>query len=85
MEISPKYDLVPYGQGEHDMPAYSPKRKVGNHEMDLAPINRHDLLQRPTLFTHSDRPGNIHKTYDSKRAIQHLKINRVGSQVNIYV
>ena len=84
MEISPKYDLVPYGQGEHHVLPYSPKSKFARHGLDLAPIKRQSLLQRPTLYTPSDKPGNIQKTYNSKRGIQHSIINQIGSQVNIY-
>jgi len=85
MELSPKYDLVPYGQRDCDVLPYSLKSKFANKKLEVTPINRHDLSQRPTLYTHSNKPEIIQKTYDSKRGIQLSTINQTGSQVNIYV
>jgi hypothetical protein len=85
MELSPKYDLVPYGQSDRDVLPYSLKSKLTNNRLAGTPINRHDFSLRPTLYTHSNKPEIIQKTYDSKRGIQHSKINQIGSQVNIYV
>jgi hypothetical protein len=85
MDITTKYDLVPYGQGDQIIQPHPQKSNFAHRGLDLTPMNRQGSLQRPTLYTPSDKPGIIQKTYNFRRGIQHTIINPIGSQVNIYV
>ena len=85
MEISPKYDLVPYVHSDVGVLPYSAKTQILSPGSNLTHLKQQNRLQHRTLYPNPEDYEIIKETYNFQRNIQHSKINRIGSQINIYV
>ena len=84
MEMSSKYQIIPYRQAPQPVAIYPPEDAHSDIDEHSSAGRRKALMPPVILPRHSAPSGDQKTIYSSNRRIQFIENNQVGRLINIY-
>ena len=84
MEMSSKYQIIPYHQAPQPVAVYSPEDARSDFDEHSSAGRRNALMPPVNSPRHSAHSGDQKTIYSSNRRIQFIENNPVGRLINIY-